>query len=242
VAQVLQAILAAPLPVPSALVPGVPAAFDAWWARAAARDPSARFQSAREMADALGNVALATPGPDAAVASRQPRGTVEQDTLTASQVAELELGLPASVPEASPPRASAKALPQTLSGQSRAVQPPRTSRRGAIMLMATVAGAAGVIALLAVRDGDPEVTAASSSFAPPEAVSGPTETAAPVEVKPAPEAPPTASASAEARAAPTTRARVSPVPVGKEPRANSGPPGRGGAATPPTVKQLEPGY
>jgi len=40
------------LPVPSKLAP-VPAGFDAWFARAIARDPERRFQSARELAEAL---------------------------------------------------------------------------------------------------------------------------------------------------------------------------------------------
>ena len=45
-------IMVHPLPVPSQLAP-VPLAFDAWWARAAARDPEQRFQSAKELSDAL---------------------------------------------------------------------------------------------------------------------------------------------------------------------------------------------
>ncbi|WP_437738029.1 serine/threonine-protein kinase [Sorangium sp. So ce1335] len=45
-------IMVRPLPVPSQLAP-VPPGFDAWWARAASREPDARFQSAREFCDAL---------------------------------------------------------------------------------------------------------------------------------------------------------------------------------------------
>ena len=45
-------IMVHPLPVPSALAP-VPPGFDAWWTRAAARDPDQRFQSAKELSDAL---------------------------------------------------------------------------------------------------------------------------------------------------------------------------------------------
>src|SRR3954471_186682 len=43
-------------PVPSAIYPAAPSNFDAWFARACARDPSHRFQSAREMALALAGV------------------------------------------------------------------------------------------------------------------------------------------------------------------------------------------
>ncbi|WP_338091903.1 serine/threonine-protein kinase [Sorangium cellulosum] len=45
-------IMVRPLPVPSQIAP-VPSGFDAWWARAASREPDARFQSARELCDAL---------------------------------------------------------------------------------------------------------------------------------------------------------------------------------------------
>jgi serine/threonine-protein kinase len=40
-------------PLPSVVNPDVPASFDAWFARACAREPSVRFQSAAEMAAAL---------------------------------------------------------------------------------------------------------------------------------------------------------------------------------------------
>jgi serine/threonine-protein kinase len=51
----LMKIIVNPLPVPSQLA-DVPLGFDAWWARAASRDPTARFQSARDFADSLGLV------------------------------------------------------------------------------------------------------------------------------------------------------------------------------------------
>jgi len=46
-------LIVAPLPVPSKMTVGVPPAFDAWWARAADRDPAKRFQSAKELAESL---------------------------------------------------------------------------------------------------------------------------------------------------------------------------------------------
>ncbi len=48
----LMKIMVAPIPVPSEIAP-VPPEFDAWWARASARDPAQRFQSAKELAEAL---------------------------------------------------------------------------------------------------------------------------------------------------------------------------------------------
>jgi serine/threonine-protein kinase len=44
------------IPVPSKVFPSLPANFDAWFLRACDRDPAKRFQSAREMAVALGGV------------------------------------------------------------------------------------------------------------------------------------------------------------------------------------------
>ncbi len=42
-----------PLPVPSSVAPDLPASFDRWWARAAAREASDRFQSASELCESL---------------------------------------------------------------------------------------------------------------------------------------------------------------------------------------------
>ncbi|HEX7663464.1 MAG TPA: serine/threonine-protein kinase, partial [Polyangiaceae bacterium] len=41
------------IPVPSQVLPGLPPAFDAWFARALEREPQKRFASAQEMSDAL---------------------------------------------------------------------------------------------------------------------------------------------------------------------------------------------
>jgi serine/threonine protein kinase len=45
-------IIISPIPVPSQMAP-VPAGFDKWWAKAAAREPAERFQSAKEFSDSL---------------------------------------------------------------------------------------------------------------------------------------------------------------------------------------------
>ena len=53
VAMILAQIASAPLPRPSKLRPDLPPAFEAWFLRALDRDPDKRFQTARELADAL---------------------------------------------------------------------------------------------------------------------------------------------------------------------------------------------
>jgi serine/threonine protein kinase len=49
-------VCAAPLPVPSKVNPGLPSGFDAWFARACSRDPTRRFHTAEELAQALAGV------------------------------------------------------------------------------------------------------------------------------------------------------------------------------------------
>lgn len=48
-------IIVSPLPMPSQFGP-VPPGFDAWWTKAASRDPALRFQSAKEFAESLTTV------------------------------------------------------------------------------------------------------------------------------------------------------------------------------------------
>ncbi len=72
-------IIVEPLPVPSQ-VANVPVGFDAWWARAAARDPGQRFQTAKDFADtlslALGVTVAAGVEVGSALASPDPQGGV----------------------------------------------------------------------------------------------------------------------------------------------------------------------
>ena len=54
--QLRRRLSAEPLPMASTMSSAVPAGFDAWFARACARDPEERFQSAGELAAALSAV------------------------------------------------------------------------------------------------------------------------------------------------------------------------------------------
>jgi serine/threonine-protein kinase len=49
-------VCAAPLPVPSGYNPDLPPGFDAWFARACARDATKRFQTPSELAESLASV------------------------------------------------------------------------------------------------------------------------------------------------------------------------------------------
>jgi serine/threonine protein kinase len=50
-------ICAAPVPLPSSVLPGLPPQFDAWMQKALDRDPGVRFQTAQEFSDSLAMVA-----------------------------------------------------------------------------------------------------------------------------------------------------------------------------------------
>ena len=63
---------ASPVP-PSRVEPSLPPAFDAWFAKACARDPNDRFQTARELSDALAGAFAVTPPPSAVDSGPQRR-------------------------------------------------------------------------------------------------------------------------------------------------------------------------
>jgi eukaryotic-like serine/threonine-protein kinase len=84
VAKVMMHILAAPLPVPSELASELPATFDAWWTRAAAREPGERFQSAAAWYAALEeSLGVTLPG-SADVSSRLPALPSADEALAAA--------------------------------------------------------------------------------------------------------------------------------------------------------------
>jgi serine/threonine protein kinase len=105
----LRAICFDPIVVPSR-VARVPPGFDAWFARAVTREPDKRFQSAKEMIDALDPVLASAPDPDSKPTSRPPE-LVREDSdnditvriLTSSSRASdrrIEERMPSSIPAA----------------------------------------------------------------------------------------------------------------------------------------------
>jgi serine/threonine-protein kinase len=68
------AVCIEPIPVPSECG-DVPPGFDEWFAKACNRDPEARFQSARELAEALESIAEGEEQPAAIPASAEARST-----------------------------------------------------------------------------------------------------------------------------------------------------------------------
>jgi serine/threonine-protein kinase len=214
-----------PLPVPST-VAEVPPGFDAWFARAAERVPDARFQSAREMMDALR--AVLTPGANAPglmptpQASQLERARGEGETVTRSGVVLRDAD------------ATGQARPSELEEPSDL--PAGVPRRNRMLGLAIGGVLLAVIAALMLRGGG------SRDGAKPEAVR-PTQVAHSVppspqarqvpDVKPSPASPPPmvatptiAAAKAEpAPAALGTREKSEATTQTARPRArDSGPP------------------
>ncbi|HEY1698044.1 MAG TPA: protein kinase [Polyangiaceae bacterium] len=131
----------APLPLPTAADPSIPPAFDAWFQRACAREPAARFSTARELADALTAVARSQPWTPAAT---QP---VSAQALTPPGFGSPGLGASGpggSGPYGAPPHVSTHAGLGIGSG----AQPPPPSRGGAVWFAAI-----GLVAVIAIGGG-----------------------------------------------------------------------------------------
>ncbi|AUX45939.1 uncharacterized protein SOCE26_074410 [Sorangium cellulosum] len=93
VADLVLEICTKPMPRASTRAPGLPPAFDAWFARSCAREPAARFPSAGEQAIALARAfaeAQGSPGRNAALGparaegSPRPSSALEKTTLRAA--------------------------------------------------------------------------------------------------------------------------------------------------------------
>jgi serine/threonine protein kinase len=88
--QLILAICSHPLPVPSELG-SVPAGFDAWFARACARDPDERFESAREAAAAFTRLCGETSVASSAVLPRPAPSSDPHLAATTGQATNSEL-------------------------------------------------------------------------------------------------------------------------------------------------------
>jgi serine/threonine-protein kinase len=211
-------IMTDPLPVPSQIAP-VPASFDAWWQRAAARDPAQRFQSARELSDGLA-VALGMSGasPEMGGQTALLPGAHSFPPAPSAALGTTPMG---------PQTASAVAVP-TAAGKA-----PRSNTiaiAGGVGVLA-VAGAAAAFFLLRGPDkpaagvataapARADVTATASA----SASDAPTVAPAPASALPAVEPTPSASASSvPSVAVSTAKPAVPQKPSGKAPSAPATP-------------------
>ncbi len=103
VVQVLYAVLAAQIPAPSAIEPGLPPTVDAWMTRALHPDRAQRFNSGRELAAAL--EASLVPGP---ARSHAPRPSLDATAFDRT------VALPSISPPSVAPPSFAPSLPPSL--------------------------------------------------------------------------------------------------------------------------------
>jgi eukaryotic-like serine/threonine-protein kinase len=104
VAMILAQIASAPLPRPNKLRPDLPPAFEAWFLRALDRDPDKRYQTARELADALAKALVpAAPAARALSLSSDHEGMVVDELIETSDRAPRLDGTRGSAADAQPP-------------------------------------------------------------------------------------------------------------------------------------------
>ncbi|CAN95751.1 Protein kinase [Sorangium cellulosum So ce56] len=227
-------------PVQRARAMGValPAAFDAWFARATAGDPAARFQRATEAVRALGEV-LGVPvagGRGTFPSAPSWPGVVPAATALPSDLRTTE---PAPGGTPVPPRDTRPSGPALVGSStgvpvSRGPLKPASSRRGPLaaglsaLALTGVLGAGGWLALRNGPGSDPP-TAPDGAAAAPATPEPPLQTPEP---PPAPAAP---TASADTAAAPTASADTAAAPTAAVDTAAAPVPVAVGTATAPAA-------
>jgi serine/threonine-protein kinase len=195
-------------PVPSRTVPGLPAAFDAWFARALEREPDQRFQTAAELSEALALAAGVTVrrGPTSIQSGRPPAVTPSVTPSADNQT-----------PQPALPAAALTSAPFVTSAS-----PPRSSK-GVFLVVAVTALLGGSVGVLLVV----KLLAPSHDPAPPQAAAA---LVAPPPSTPAAAAATSATLPSLPSVDPSVIASASAAPTHPRPAA----PGRGSPAPAPT--------
>ncbi|MBW2454061.1 MAG: protein kinase [Deltaproteobacteria bacterium] len=176
-------IVTQPVPVPSQVVQGVPEGFDGWWNRASQRDPNYRYQTARELVDAL-KLALGVSMPSLLGSTPMPGGGALSPLHGAvpPHTAHTVVGNPATMPgdglpfaqqgvaavgaATSPgphgsgmvpvPSLNDSGAAGSVAGIAAPPQPSSGAKVAVIGAMVAMAAAVAVGAVLLLRDGTPE--------------------------------------------------------------------------------------
>ncbi len=156
----LTRVLSSPIPPPSSVVSGLPSELDAIACRGLSRDPSERFATALEMANALEHAVPGAPAPVvAAWVERLARGALAGRAAEVSEVERIEI-------EAFEPRTAA-GLPVAPSGALDTVvsptMPPTQSR--AWLVIVPVAIAIGAVVAMTNRSTERRAAAAPDDSA-----------------------------------------------------------------------------
>jgi serine/threonine-protein kinase len=196
-------ICAHPMPVPSQ-VASVPKEFDAWFARAAHRNPDKRFQSARELASAL-QMILAPE-----TVSMRAR-TKDLDSGTFARTG--PLSRPTPNPISARGTAVTRGVELTHRGVVSAIRPPNKNTSvivGAVLGVAVASGLAAVIIKAFFPKRPPDVALAASD--PPTSAAPPTSASLLVTPGPSAVVAPITSASASATNAVSATTKRPPPP------------------------------
>jgi serine/threonine-protein kinase len=238
VGDVLVRLCTAPLPVPSEVAPDVPPGFDAWFARALAREPDARFQSAAELATSLALVCGLSVQPHRPGDSTGGSSPNIQVRISAG----VTPGVPLAPLDITTPSADVVRAPQITGAPITQTPAPSRARphRGGLVL-----GAVATLIVLAIGAGVITKLLQKGDAAPlPEAAARPAEVqAAPVipsalppselPTPPEPIPPPAVSASSEPTSKPfaTEQAPIKRAGGQRQRPSRPAPPPRKGAAT-----------
>jgi eukaryotic-like serine/threonine-protein kinase len=245
VGDLLVKICTAPCPTPSLTAPGLPATFDAWFAKALEREPARRFARALELADALAFAA----------------GLSTRNANSSQDVGRPLLPTPPA-PAMSPPAPTLAATAAITSAPFTAAAIPQKSSRGvllAVVAVGVLVGSIGVAAVMKLAsprrdEGAPAASAMAATSPGATASAVVPSPSAHVVAAAAPSAESSASAAitappASAKSAPPAPTAVTGVPVRPKPVVAPAPPPT--AATPapapkpvpkPSPNQADPGY
>ncbi len=178
VAMILAQIASAPLPRPSKLRPDLPPAFEQWFYKALEREPERRFQTARELADALAKAlspsALASR---TASLSSDHEGLVVDDLMyrsergfAAAQRASGSDGLPETIRARAGDAAEPSSAPRPLAGEKASTEASSGRAISILMFVALVClggYAAWLYVLHPAGEADKRVAAPKPSGTPP---------------------------------------------------------------------------
>lgn len=264
-------IVTHPIPMPSHVAPDLPRGFDAWWARAAQRDPDRRFQSAIEMAEGLAlALGLGAHGQSMARASYadipMQGGTVVPPPAHAqpavpfaqsgaSQMPSTVAGQPTPMPfhpGGSHPQLGGEHQAASMAGvtATTAAQNGASKRVAFVFVALAVVGLGAVAAFVAVRGTENSLSPAASAPEEPAKVDEPSEVPSdqPSEepTEEASVAPPEAEEGAgggPAGDAPEADAKDAAPPItARPPRPRTPPPPPDPPPPPPKPKGFDPGF
>ncbi len=254
-------IVTQPIPVPSQAVPGMVEGFDAWWARAAQREPDHRYQTAKELVEAL-KLALGVSMPSTLGSTPMPTGPGLSPLhgAGAGQHAPAVVADPATTPGQAHPYGQQAAASVQAAGHAAqlgsgiqlpnladsgaagsvagVVAPPKPSSGAKVAVIGAMVGMAAIVsvgAVLLLRDGSSDSVAGEGESAA-EVASEPGEVATASESV-APEQPeePTGAGAAAAEGSATPAESVA-EPATPPPRGTTGK----GAAKPKSSGKPQP--